>query len=91
MITENKEVIEINGVYHYLDNALAVIISMVCETGVICDHPDSPVSKQASDLLDKMNQQGLLSDKVSAIIEYDIALSRIQQYLEVEKGVSDVK
>ena len=77
-----SKVINIEGVYHYIDDAHTQIRNIIVESNQLQDHPDSTKYENAEILLKHMHKHNMLSDKYMAIVEFNEAKKKISSFLE---------
>ena len=80
-----KQVIEINGHFHGLEDAYVQIRNQLVSTDTLQDHPTMTKYFHAEELLTKLHGKGIFSDKVEAIIEYQSALNKLYNFTVYEE------
>ena len=77
---KTKQVIELKGTFHSLEDAYIQVRNEIVSTDVLQDHPDMDKYFHAEELLSKLHGKGILSNKIEAIIEYNSALNKLYKF-----------
>ena len=80
-----NQVIEINGIFYYIEDGMNALQNILVKTDTLSSHPDQTEMESAKQMLIKLAQSNLLSNRAKAIIKYDIALVDILKFSEPEK------
>ena len=80
-----RRVILIDGIYTYVEDALAQLVRIMTATGTLSDFPDSPEKENALKLLKKMDESDMLSEKMSALIGLHEANKKLEKFT-IEEG-----
>ena len=83
---KKKQIIEVDGHYVNLDQGMNIFQNVIVSTDTMIDRPDQNRMISAKQLLMKLMNSDLLSDKTKAIIAYDRALTNLYQHT-VDEGI----
>lgn len=77
---KKRQVIEVNGHWHFIEDAYVQVRNAIVGTQTLQDHPDITSYDMADELIHKLMETRILSPKVEAIVQYRNALNELKKF-----------